>query len=633
MKGREYMQESSIIELLDRKNQILDEIKYIEENYEGTYNPLNTEKAHKLNKEQATLMAEKSKLLEKLSTVDSQLRRINSRIRTLSGEGIDKILDAIGEQRWFFFKNKPKVIMDRNTGILWANLDYFDFYNENSEAHTFTYEEATEIVDNLELDSYKNWIIPSAKQMITMINDKTFPFQDGNCHRINNLDYWFAIDGENYCIDLDNYNRGQASVYLLPCNTSLTSDEYEKNIMDNRIYTQTEKLQFTLNVFVNNGLEPIFKDDKITELYYKVYIEKPILIKEYENVKKDIGSLQENVMLSSVFDFSVLFDEYDINSINSSVIKYYKAVQKWIDSIIDMVEFFESEKITLLKNFEEINETILKPYEYELEMEEDENNIFEKRRNYLQKNIVLDIKDIKSKLLSIRKNADDIEQKIDDINNGDNIIEELARLEKTDRVGFELLAENTVDIVKNMLIRAEYFEKNKRVLISIVNIEKSWAEDFKMLKVKFKSKFKNICEKEGVSGYNWGLWYRDWCLKRFTVEKLLLPLIQREFTSTIKENNSNAEQIVSAIEKLLNCLQVFKDNIDDFYTNERKNIYNRCVSLVDGEHLEDVEINKEMARLNSYLKGNVENIVSNLNSVDDKIFIQKWIKPLVNIEI
>ena len=627
------MQESSIIELLDRKNQILDDIKYIEENYEGTFNPLNVEKAHKLNKEQAVLMEEKSKLMEKLSDIDSQLRKINSRLRALSGEGIDKILDAINEQRWFFFKNKPKVLMDKYTGILWANLDYFDFFNEKSEAHTFTYKEATDIVDNLELDGYKNWTIPTVKQMIMMINDKTFPFQEGNCHRIKNLDYWFALDGENYCIDLDNYNRGQANVYLLPCNTSLTSDDYERNVLDSRIYTQTEKLQFTLNFFVNNGLEPIFKDDKITELYYKVYVEKPMLIKEYEDVKKKIGSLQDNVMLSSVFDFSILINEYDVKSIDSSIIKYYKAVQKWIDTLIDMLEYFESEKITVLKNFEEINETILKPYEYELEMAEDENDVFEKRRNYLQKNIVLSINDVKSKLLSIRKNADDIEQKIEDINNGENIIEELAKLEKTSKVSFELLAENTIDIVKNMLIRAEYFEKNKRVLISIINVERSWADDYKMLKVKFKSKFKNICEKEGVSTYNWSIWYRDWCLKRFTVEKLFLPLIQREFTSTIKENNSDAEQIVSVIEKILNCLQVFKDNIDDFYTNERKNIYNRCAPLVDGELLENVEVNKEMARLNSYLKGNIENIISNLNSVDDKIFIQKWIKPLVNIEI
>ena len=53
------MQNSSIIELLDRKNQILDEIKNIEENCEGTRNSLNVEKIHKLSEEQTILTNEK----------------------------------------------------------------------------------------------------------------------------------------------------------------------------------------------------------------------------------------------------------------------------------------------------------------------------------------------------------------------------------------------------------------------------------------------------------------------------------------------------------------------------------------------------------------------------------------------
>ena len=58
--------------------------------------------------------------------------------------------------------------------------------------------------------------------------------------------------------------------------------------MDNRIYSQTEKAQFTLNMFISNGLEPIFNDENITQLYHKVYIEKPTLLKEYEEVNKQM---------------------------------------------------------------------------------------------------------------------------------------------------------------------------------------------------------------------------------------------------------------------------------------------------------------------------------------------------------
>lgn len=626
------MQSSSILELLNKKNQLLDEIKYIEENFEGTNNPINVEKIHKLSKEQAILSNEKSKYLEKLTEIDSQLRNINSKIRSLSGEGIDKILDAIAVQRWFFFKNKPGVIMDKLTGILWANLDYFDFYNINSETHTFTFEEAKEIVDNLNLSGYKNWTIPTVKQLITMIDDKTFPFQEGNCHRIKNLDYWFAIEGDTYCLDLDNYNRDCANVYLLPCNTSLTNDEYAKMIMDNRIYSQTEKTQLTLNLFISNGLEPIFNDDNITQLYYKVYIEKPALMKEYEEIMEQITKHHKNLSISSIFDFSTLIAEFDLDSINSSIIKYYKAVQKWIDSIIEMIDFFESENLELIRSFKRLRLEVFKEYEPESELLDDENLLFGNRREFLKRIIDFDIRTVKSKLLAIRKNADDIEFKLDEINSGDNIITELAKLEKIERVSFELMAENTIEIVKSMLIKAEYFEKNKRVLTSIINIEKSWADDYKMLKLKFRNKFKNICEKEGIDGIYWSSWYRDWYIQRFNIEQLLLPLIQREISSPIKDNNSN-EDFVSVIEKILNSLQLHKDNIDDFYTNERKKIHFKFIDTLNNESAEEAEVDKELKQLNSYLKGNIENIVSNLISIDDKLFIKKWIKPLVKIEI
>ena len=148
-----------------------------------------------------------------------------------------------------------------------------------------------------------------------------------------------------------------------------------------------------------------------------------------------------------------------------------------------------------------------------------------------------------------------------------------------------------------------------------------------------KSKYKNICEKEGVDTYNWSLWYKDWCNSRFLVEQLLMPLVQREFTLGIKENNSDAEQIVSAVEKLLNTLQIYKDNLDDFYTNQRKNIYLKYRNVLNGDSQEVLEVKSEVERLNSYLKGNLENIVRNLKNVEDKIFIQKWIKPIVHIEI
>ncbi|MBQ6114270.1 MAG: hypothetical protein IJL11_02740, partial [Synergistaceae bacterium] len=45
-------------------------------------------------------------------------------IESLSDEGRNRILDAIKSQRWYFFKNNKYILMDKMTGLLWANRDY-----------------------------------------------------------------------------------------------------------------------------------------------------------------------------------------------------------------------------------------------------------------------------------------------------------------------------------------------------------------------------------------------------------------------------------------------------------------------------------------------------------------------------
>ncbi len=627
------MSETSLIGLINKKSKLAEEITRIEELFEGGTNPANIDKIHALKKEKSIVSKRKSEVLIELSELETQMRRINSQLKILSGRGIDKILDSIEKQRWFFFKNKPKVVMDITTGILWANLEYFKFYNEKSDVHTFSLREANNVVEILNLDGYKNWSIPTVEQMITMIEDKTFPFQEGEGHRIKNLDGWFAIEGENYCIDLDNYKVSQNNVYLLPCNTSLAGENYAKNYNDKRIYTREERLQAALDMFVVNGLEPVFNDENMTEVFSKIYFEKPELIKKCELLDKQIKNIQNNVTISSAFDFYSMIEEYDLKEINNSVIKYYEAIKKWISNFLEMLDFFEKEKISALRSFKEIKESFNPNFEYEMEMTEDENKVFEQRFKLLDKFLSTSTSDVKLFLQSINKNAIDIEEKIAEINSGNNIIEDFAKLEKEKRASFELIAENTVNVMKKMLERAEYTENNKRIISSIVNIEKSWTADYKMLKFKFKEKYKIICDREGISGYNQNLWFRDWCNYRLEVEKYMLPIIERELSQGFRENNTDSAMIVGIPEKLFNCLQIYKDAVDNFYTNERKGIYKRCAAVVDGEKLEISEVEREIEKLRYQLRSNVENVMSSMLSIDDKVFIQSAMKPLINTEI
>lgn len=106
---------SNINELIMQRNEILEKIKGIEENCEGIDNENNTKKILELNMKKSNLLVKKNELQSRLLTVEQQINTINTEINNLSGTGIDRILDAIKEQRWYFFKNKPKVLMDKLT--------------------------------------------------------------------------------------------------------------------------------------------------------------------------------------------------------------------------------------------------------------------------------------------------------------------------------------------------------------------------------------------------------------------------------------------------------------------------------------------------------------------------------------
>ena len=107
---------------------------------------------------------------------------------------------------------------------------------------------------------------------------------------------------------------------------------------------------------------------------------------------------------------------------------------------------------------------------------------------------------------------------------------------------------------------------------------------------------------------------------------------EREIQYGIKEADDGIVQIVTPIEKILNALQLYKDNIDDFYTNERKDIHLKYKKK-GGMDKELAAEEDKLKKIGVFLKGNIENVVSKLEKNEDKIFIQKWIKPLVGIDI
>lgn len=127
---------SNLAALNVQRDGLLKKIRAIEAACEGIENENNAKRIQELNLEQTQYSAQRQEMAAKLAVLDGNLANINAEILELSGTGVEKILEAIKNQRWYFFKNKPKVFMDRDTGILWTNLEYFSYCKSDGSEYS-----------------------------------------------------------------------------------------------------------------------------------------------------------------------------------------------------------------------------------------------------------------------------------------------------------------------------------------------------------------------------------------------------------------------------------------------------------------------------------------------------------------
>ena len=255
-------------DLISQRKSLQDKLRAIELTGEGMENEENIKKVHELETERNKLRTAQDSLTAKAKKIKIRLDEISETISQIGDSAESKILEAIKNQRWYFFKNKPKVFFDRETGLLWANLDYFPYCPEDRSSYS-NRADALQAVKAFKGDDYRNWRLPSKSELIKMIDDCTFPFYEGEYHNIKSFNSRTAIVNRGDSLWLDSDYPGTASVSYggcIPCDDTLVKDStYAIDVTSkNHVYSKKEKLRFTLNLCVQNGLQPIFEDDSFT---------------------------------------------------------------------------------------------------------------------------------------------------------------------------------------------------------------------------------------------------------------------------------------------------------------------------------------------------------------------------------
>ncbi|MBD3878410.1 MAG: hypothetical protein SR1Q5_01810 [Quinella sp. 1Q5] len=318
-------------------------------------------------------------------TVDSKKGRDNTN-STGSSSDFAKILDAIANQRWFFFKNNDAILFDANTALIWANLDYFPYQKDDGKEYFSTtfYKEVRDLISKKnygDWGDFNDWRIPTHDELWNMIWNRTFPFQKGNHWRINDKYSWCVIyNGSLAGKDLDDGGANtdisdSRMVNVLPCSSKLVPNHFSGTAQE------------ILNIFKSNGLIPIFDDDEINKLYNEMLIKPP-----------------QNKKSASNFDCQTILDKYDVEAVDKSAIRYYEAVLSVVDELLATLPENDTSKA---------------------------------------------VADKKRKLSFVKDQAESFFQRLDEINTGYDSIRELAKLESEPRTSFAFLVESLTRIIKN----------------------------------------------------------------------------------------------------------------------------------------------------------------------------------------
>lgn len=545
----------------------------------------------------------------------------------------DDILTAISNQRWFFFENKPNIFMDKTTGILWANLDTFQYINDNTYSGYYSEKAATALLISFRIDNFEGWSIPSDKELINIAKDKTFPFHEGNNYCIKGKSNWIGNGG--YLINLDNCSithctpteyvgnlLTQTSIgYLLPCNYSLIKNSYYPKKISNKFYSEKEKALFALDLFIENNLIPVFNDKKITILYKKIYIEKSFIPSKIAN---------QAMQITTSFNYEMLLLKYDLSAIDKSVIKYCQSVQEWIDELLDKLDGFEQQKKDIIDDFNNIGIKLSKEFVGNGNLTNEENALLHKRQKFLQNKLSLDTNIIKRRLLAIKEQADDVAERIEQINDSKYFFKDLAQLEKEDRPSFALMAEDTADILTKALAKINYIETNRRFAAVAIDIWEQWTEDYKIFKTKDREELKNSAEQDGIDENIWQGWYADWQKLRFNIEQKIQPALARGLKGDIPTEKENE---ITVIEQLIRCLEMYKDDIDKFYLEERKGIYQKYAFAPGGELQDKFETESELYKRTVKFQSDLQEIIFSCTKTADRMFILQWAENLLDIQI
>lgn len=322
--------------------------------------------------------------------------------------------------------------------------------------------------------------------------------------------------------------------------------------------------------------------------------------------------------------------KYDVKAIDSSVIKYFQAIQSWTSDLMEKIDYFEQQKENIINEFNVISLQLSQRYNDNPNLTEAENTLLKERQKFFLKKFSLGMNSVKTKILALKTQADNLEYQLEEIDNSENSITQLAEIEQEKRASFKFIAENTGKIIRNALLKIEFFESNKEFVKNAIKFWSNWTNDYRVFKTTYRDELKTLCEEDGIENEIWESWYSDWEKMRYKIESKLQPVIEYGLKNGL--NGENVE-VIKTIEELVKVLEGYKKSIDKFYREERKGIYQKFAFVTSGDLQDKFETESVLYKSTYEFQSALQEIIFKSDKSSDRIFILNWASDLFDIQI
>jgi len=584
-------------QLLGESEELKNRIDELNIELDGKNNKKVADKISELQSEKKQIETEIAELKNNLTLLEKRLEEVSSNIIKLSQVGKDDLYEAVSSQRWFLFKEPKEIIFDSYTGILLPNLDFHEL--KKSDYEYFTENEMLNKIKNCNYGGLGKWELPDEPTLKSVFSDKKFPFFK-SLWRIK------LINSDIFDITKlsKSYSYSSSETYeFLPYNKTFETKSLDPN---KKTISNKERAEIVISIFEKQNWLPIFDEEKNTVLYNKLFNIRPQLFEQYSQIQKELQKLEEqNAGLIDGFNFEVEFEKYDKAEIERSLFSYNNSVIKWLSNLIECIKSFKENEESILSLSEELNQKVEKLTDnFNIE-------IINPRHEFLKNNLDFNIESVESDFIKMKQKAEHLKEELEKTTD----FEKLAIIENQSFPSFNLIAEQTSAILNNRIRKIDWFKQNKEITERIIKIHEEWCENYESFLHADKANFERKAKDELIENENTEKWFYNWKEERDKLENRILPLLKYSFEGKIEFDTLN-----NILEKVTN----YKDDLNNFYMNERIPIYVKNADKDNEELLDNIYYEKEIFDLSEKFQQEIEDLIFSTEQTEARLILAKW---------